>query len=145
VPCILPGHDDRSASLSLDLGASVFNCFGCGRSGGLKDLRVIFGESHAPSARSRRRESPLQEARRAVMQREERLVARRAEWIPYHHVSAYIGRCFGAAHRARSLATQLGADDPRAWAVLERAVDVERDGLNVEAELDAILASGRLA
>jgi hypothetical protein len=145
VPCILPGHDDRSASLSLDCHAAVFNCFGCGRSGGVKALLALLGESHAAPGPRVRPESDLQHARRAVMQREGAAAARRAEWAPYDHVNAHIGRCSRATYEARALATQLGSADPRTWPLLERAAEVEREGFTVEAELDAILEGGRIA
>jgi len=145
VRCVLPGHDDRSASLSIDLTAAVFHCFGCGRSGGLKALLELLGESPSTWGRHARLESDLQSARRAVMQREHAAADRRAEWEPFDLVNAHIGRCLRAAHQARGFATQFGPDDPRTWPLLERAAQVEREGLTVEAQLDAILAGGRLA
>lgn len=145
VCCVLPGHDDHSASLSLDLDAAIFHCFGCGRSGGLKALLTLFGEGQAFPGRRAEPETETQRARRAVMQRERLAAERRAKWAPLHLVSAHIGCCFATAHRARALATQLGSADPRAWPLLERAAGVEREGLTVEAELDAILAEGRIA
>ena len=144
VRCVLPGHDDRSASLSLDLEKAIFHCFGCGRGGGLKALREFLGE--APSAPTRRRtlaEAELQQARRAVMQREHEAEAERAEWAPWQCLNAYVRRCKLAVACARALATQLGPDDPRTWSLLEQAAVVEREGLVLEAELDA-LAMGRL-
>jgi hypothetical protein len=78
------------------------------------------------------------------MAREERAAAQRTEWAPYQAVSAHIGARFRAAHQVRGFATGFGPDDPRTWPLLERAADVERDGLNVEAALDAILTGGRL-
>lgn len=78
VRCVLPGHDDRSASLSLDLTAAVFNCFGCGRSGGLKALLELLGEGHSTPARRAQPETEIQRARRAVMQRERARIARAA-------------------------------------------------------------------
>jgi hypothetical protein len=145
VRCVLPGHDDRSASLSVDLTAAIFNCFGCGRSGGLKHLLELFGEGPSLAPLRARPETELQSARRAVMQRERAAAARRAAWAPFDLVNAHIGRCLRAAHQARGFATQLGPDDPRTWPLLERAAQVERAGLTVEAQLDAILAGGRLA
>lgn len=145
IRCVLPGHDDRVASLSLDLDAAIFHCFGCGRSGGLKTLLELLGERAATSGRRARPESDLQAARRSVMQRERAAAARRAEWAPFHLVNAHIGLCFRTAHEARALATQLGCQDPRTWPLLERGAQVEREGLIVEAECDAILEGGRIA
>jgi hypothetical protein len=79
------------------------------------------------------------------MLRERAAAARRAEWAPLDRVNAYVGRCFRAAHRARDLATTgFGPDDARTWPLLERAAQVEREGHTVEAQLDAIMAAGRV-
>jgi len=68
-----------------------------------------------------------------------------AEWGPYFFASDHVRRCAHLAHEARHWATLLGPDDPRTWPLLlERAAAVEREGLSVEAELDAILAEGRI-
>ena len=144
VRCILPGHDDRSPSLSLDLTAAVFHCFGCGRGGGLKTLMdLLVKGSYSMTAPRARVETELQRARRAVMQHECAAAARRAEWEPLHLVNAYIGRCLRTARLARTLATKPGSGDPRSWPLLERGAQVEREGLDVEAQLDLILADGR--
>jgi len=145
VRCVLPGHNDHSASLSLDLGAAVFHCFGCGRGGGLRHLLELFGEGPSLAPLRARPETEIQNARRAVMLRERAAAARRAEWEPLHLVNAHIGRCLRAARQVRGFATQFGPDDPRTWSLLEHAAQVEREGLAVEAQLDAILAGGRLA
>jgi len=47
IHCIF--HDDRSASLSVDLDAGVFHCFGCGQQGGIKRFAALVGESPTPS------------------------------------------------------------------------------------------------
>src|SRR5882762_3457771 len=70
IRCILPGHTDRSASMSIDLTAAVFHCFGCGRSGGVKALLELLGEVPSMLPRRTRLETEIQSARRAVMQRE---------------------------------------------------------------------------
>jgi len=145
VRCVLPGQDDRSASLSIDLTAAVFHCFGCGAEGGLKTLLELLGERAATSGRRARPESDLQSARRAAMHREQAAAARRAEWAPLWHCSDYVRRCLRTAHEARHWATRLGPDDPRTWPLLDRAALVEREGLHLEGELDAILEGGRIA
>ena len=143
IPCIL--HQDRTASLSIDLDHAVFNCFGCGAKGGLLDLRRLLGEETGIVTRSRRRspEPMLQEARRRAMETERRAEARRAEWAPWHVVNDYAGCCRRAVRDARQSATRLGPEDPRTWSLLARAAAVEREGLALEAELDE-LTVGRL-
>ena len=143
IPCIL--HQDRTASLSIDLNNAIFNCFGCGAKGGLLDLRRLLGEETGIVRRSRRRapEPMLQQVRRRVMETERRAEARRAEWAPWHVVNDYAGRCRHAVRDARQIATRLGPEDPRTWSLLARAGGVEREGLALEAELDE-LTVGRL-
>jgi len=144
VRCILPGHDDGTPSLSLDLGACLFHCFGCGNGGGLKALRELLGETPVAPAWPSGPESDLQMARREAMQREQRAAERRTEWAPWQCLNAYIRRSDVAVAAARTVATQLGPDDQRTWQLLERAAVVERDALALEVELD-VLAVGRLA
>jgi hypothetical protein len=141
-----PFHDDGRASLSVDLAAGVFHCFGCGAEGGWRRFAELTGDATAPRRAGRgSRESDLQQARRAVMAREERAAAERREWAPWHHVNAHVGRCLRAAERARAAATCLGPDDPRTWPLLEHAAHVERHGRNLEGALDALLLDGPLA
>src|SRR5262245_48100658 len=64
-----PFHQDRTPSLSVDLEAGMFHCFGCGASGGIAKFRELVGEqpttanaeTYSPSQRSTR--TPLLEAR----------------------------------------------------------------------------------
>lgn len=37
IHCKLPGHEDKTPSLSIDSETGLFNCFGCGRSGNMID------------------------------------------------------------------------------------------------------------
>jgi hypothetical protein len=144
IPCLF--HDDRHPSLSLDLDRGLFNCFACGARGGVLDLRRLLGEETAIAMRPGRRPPPastLQQTRRRVMEAERRAEARRAEWAPWHVVNDYAGRCRHAVRDARQIATLLGPEDLRTWSLLARAAAVEREGLALEAELDA-LAVGRL-
>ena len=144
VRCILPGHDDSNPSLSLDLAACLFYCFGCGRGGGLKALCELLDETPVAPARPARWESEIQMARREAMQREQRARKRRDEWAPWECLNAYIRRSDVAVAAARAVATELGPNDPRTWPLLELTAAVEREALALEAELDA-LAVGRLA
>src|SRR5262245_5570956 len=40
-----PFHRDRTPSLSVDLDAAIFNCFGCGAHGGWKRFAELVGET----------------------------------------------------------------------------------------------------
>lgn len=136
---------DRRGSLSVDLDRGVFNCFACGASGGLIRFAELVGERAAVPAPRPCYESPLQEARRRILRIARAQDARRAEWLPLWHVSDHIRLCARLAREARHWATVLGSGDPRTWPLLERAAAVEREGLAVEAALDAILADGRVS
>jgi len=144
VRCILPGHDDTTPSLSLDLERCLFNCFGCGRGGGLKALRELLGETPMALGPVSRPESDIQMARREAMQQELRTRERRTEWAPWECLNAYIRRSDVAVTAARGVATELGPNDARTWPLLELTAAVEREALALEAELDT-LAVGRLA
>lgn len=136
---------DRRGSLSVDLDRGLFNCFACGASGGLLRFAELVGERATGSPARLTHESPLQEARRRILRLARAQDARRAEWLPLWHCSDYVRLCARLVREARHWGTQLGLDDPRTWSLLERAAAVEREGLSVEAELDAILAEGRVA
>jgi CHC2 zinc finger len=136
---------DRRGSLSIDLDRGLFHCFTCGAGGGLVRFAELVGERVARSAPQLTHESPLQQARRQILRIARAQDARRAEWLPLWHVSDHIRLCARLVREARQWATQLGPDDPRTWPLLERAAAVEREGLSVEAELDSILADGRVA
>jgi hypothetical protein len=138
-------HEDQSPSLSLDLDRGVFHCFGCGTGGGIKRFSELVGEAPPDfSARPHARESDLQRARREAMHREAVHAATRAAWTPYWQASDRVRECFNVARDARQVATRLGPDHPRTWVILEHAAQIEREGLVAEAELDALLAHGRL-
>ena len=130
-------HEDRTPSLSVDLEAGVFHCFGCGAQGGRRRFAELVGEV-AP--KRDRRESPLQEARRRVARIAQAQEAKAAELAPLFQIADHIRRHARAAQRARALACELGPDHPRSWHALELAARVEVDGHRVEAELDEILS-----
>jgi hypothetical protein len=131
--------------MSIDLDRGVFNCFACGASGGFVRFAELVGERASGPAPRRSHESPLQEARRQILRIARAQDARRAEWMPYWLASDHVRLCARLVREARQWATQLGPDNPRTWPLLERAAAVEREGLSVEAELDAILDSGRVS
>src|SRR5262249_59660529 len=70
IRCIPPGHDDRTPSLSLDVDASLFHCFGCGEGGGLRRLRDLLSVAPTPSHERSFTASPPQPTRQAVRRRE---------------------------------------------------------------------------
>jgi hypothetical protein len=65
--------------------------------------------------------------------------------VDAHMLTAeFIRRATRVVAEARAAATLLGPHE-RSWALLERAARMECFVFDVEAELDAILASGRVA
>jgi hypothetical protein len=139
---------DRRGSLSVDLDRGLFNCFTCGQQGGVKRFSALVGEGNSPAGGRILRPPRLSEharAWRAVMGHEHAAEARRREAAPLWAVSKFIRRCDKVARTARGAATRLGPEDARAWRLLELAAQVEREGLTAEADLDAILAEGRVA
>lgn len=142
VRCIF--HEDPSASLSVDVDRGLFNCFGCGAQGGLNRFAELVGETRA-TARSPRPESPLHAAMRRAAQQAHRDGQRATEWAPWMHSAEAVRRRTQFVDQARADATILGPDHPRTWPLLELAAQVERETLAFEAELDGILASGRIA
>lgn len=141
VPCIF--HKDPTPSLSVDLDRGLFNCFGCGMKGGVRRFAEFVGE--LPAAVSRREvapgESELQRARRRVMEDERRRQARMAEWWPYLRGMAWMHRQERAIQTVRATA----ADDEAGWSALDDAATLERYVESKTAEIEAILAVGRVA
>lgn len=73
-----PFHDDRHPSFSADLEKCRWHCFGCGRSGGVRDFALLMDEPWT----SPRSESLTVKARRARFQAEQQaraILERRAE------------------------------------------------------------------
>jgi hypothetical protein len=138
-------HQDRTGSLSIDLDKGVFNCFGCGEHGGVRRFAELVGESTPAAARLTRPESPLHAAMRRAAQQAHREGQQAAEWAPWMHSAEFVRRSTRLVDQARADATTLGPHDPRTWPLLELTAQAERDLLAFEAELDAILASGRIA
>src|ERR1017187_4014257 len=46
-----PFHQDSTASLSLDLGAGIWHCFGCGAGGGVLDFEAKYSNCNVDQAR----------------------------------------------------------------------------------------------
>lgn len=137
-------HQDRTASLSVDLDAGVFNCFGCGEHGGVRRFAELVGE-HDPAPRLHRAETPLQEARRRAVQQARRQAERAAEWEPLFFVADFLRRSFRVVDEVRAAATILGSEHPRVWPALDRVAQLECLARFAESELDTMFASGRVA
>lgn len=140
VRCIF--HRDAQASLSVDLDRGLFNCFGCGAHGGTRRFAELVGDAVAVPARAP--ESPLQAARRWAATRARREAEQAQEWEPWMIAAEFIRRTRRAVDGLRQIATELGPDHPRTWPALEVAAQAERQADAVEAEIDDLLASGRI-
>jgi len=68
-------HPDRTPSLSINVEAGVFHCFGCGQSGGVKDFARLVGEpwnsarGESRAARARRARFHAEQQARAILER----------------------------------------------------------------------------
>ena len=137
------GHQDRQASLSIaigDDGRVLLNCFaGCKAAAivagaGLR-LRDLFPDDHAPPMSRRPRAlSPLDEARREVLD-EARRQLRRLDLEAYADADI-VRACHRTVREARAVATRLG-DHDHSWALLALAADLERDYFSLESALDS--------
>ena len=135
VRCILPGHDDGTPSLSVDLDAAVFHCFGCHAGGGLVHLRALLGEDlprHETPAQHRLREHRAAEARWGDV-------------LPLWRASDGMRHRRRVAASFRALARRWGAKHPACWPLLAQAARFETEVAQREAALDAALASERCA
>ena len=149
-----PAHSDRHPSLRFrdgQRGILVTCGAGCDLAGIVTalDLRIgdLFHEQGGRSFNFRRQSTPRgewsvvwsQTLRYAFEQGR-----RQEERAPLFFVSDFIRRAHRIAIFARDVATEMGKEDLRTWPLLERAALVEIGGLCAEAELDAIIADGRI-
>jgi hypothetical protein len=143
-----PAHEDPHPSLSIAAGADgrvLLYCFAACRPEevlralGLK-WSALFPDS-GRALRPRRIAPEIQRelAIREVLNQDHRAAERRREWLPSWLVSDHARRCSRAAAEARAFATRLGYEDSRSWVLLERAAQVQREGLLAEAAGDAYL------
>ena len=140
VRCIF--HGEKTASLSVDLDAGIFHCFGCAAEGGVRRFLELVGERPAGDHhRPHSPESELQRARRLAMQDERRRQARMAEWSHFLRAMPWLRSMerLVASVRATAPDTEAG------WAALEDAATLERFIDERSAEIERILASGRVA
>ena len=117
-------HADRTASLSVDLDAGVFRCFGCGVAGGVRRFAELVGEASAPSMHpTRRYRSPLDEAGRETLHEARRQLRRLP--LDEYRWSDEIRGCYQIVDLARAFATRLGAENEMASKLLEQAARLE--------------------
>lgn len=125
VRCIF--HAERTASLSVDLDAAVFHCFGCGAQGGVVKFAQLVGEaSPSPAADTT---EPSVGTRGMQLARTQ----------PWHHettwrtyeIADWIRNTRREVAHVRAIATE--AD----WDVLARCAQLEAVANWAESELDA--------
>ena len=141
VRCVF--HQDRTASLSVDLDRGLFHCFGCGAQGDTKRFAELVGEVSPPRGPRSASTSPLAAARAEVLR-----VALRQPWNRegvrlLYQASDFVRRERRGASELRRLA-RGHAEHPDVWEILARAAGLDTAATVVEAELDAILAEGPL-
>jgi hypothetical protein len=129
VRCIF--HQDRTASLSVDLDAGLFHCFGCGAQGGVLAFAVLVGERVPPAPE-------IEPTPWAVAMQ----IARAQPWYrpavrDVYAISDWIRRTRREVARLRDL-PDVG------WEMLAAVADLETTANAAEAELDAIYATGPL-
>jgi hypothetical protein len=139
VLCIF--HRDKTPSLSVDVEAGVFNCIGCGEQGGVRRFAELVGERTAPAPPGRPWESERQQARRRVLDDERRRQLRMADWGPLLPAMTWLRTMerLIAAVRARV------SDDEAGWEALDDAAVLERFVDAKTAEIEGLLAAGRVA
>jgi hypothetical protein len=138
-----PFHQDSTPSLSVDLDAEVFKCFGCGEQGGRNRFAELVGEAVPAGARRRSLESPLQEARREILR-----TARRQPWAQpdvqlHYRLADRVRLSRRAVVDLRRLAETI-EDEGQRWNILGRAARIETLGHLLEHHLDEIAALGRI-
>jgi predicted DNA-binding transcriptional regulator AlpA len=143
VKCIF--HRDKTASLSVDVDKGVFHCFGCAEQGGVRRFAQLVGErAESPSRRPSANETLLEEAQR-LLGYEQRRQARMAPWADLSSSMRELLMLEHLVSRTREHATTLGPESVRAWELLADAAAVETFVDAVSADIDGILASGRVA
>lgn len=153
-----PAHEDGSPSLSVHRGANgkwLLHCHaGCPTERILTALGLTWGDlfpdgptkgvSRQNDARKDKAENLLEAARLGVLRQACRQLRRLEPFLPFYAASDFLRRSLRAVADVRRLSTILGPS-PFIWDALENAAGVERLALWVEAELDAILGTGRIA
>ncbi len=122
VRCIF--HEDRRASLSVDLDRGLFHCFACGAEGGTKGFLELLGERPGPPIRFKRQPDRL------------------ARWRPIFELAHCVKKFTDLVDRLRREATRLGPTE-RAWDLLAEAVKFETAAFGAEAQIEEMLAAMR--
>ncbi len=123
VECIF--HDDRRASLSVDLDREVFHCFACGVGGGIKRFAELVGEQIDGLPRRSRRQPD-----------------RFALWRPIFELAHCVKKFTDLVERLRREATRLGPTE-RAWDLLAEAAKCETAAFGVESQIEEMLREMR--
>lgn len=145
VTCIFHPDTDRPGhrSLSVDLDKGVFNCFGCGAQGGLRDFARLVG---APEPEQRQSATaPLATAWRRVFEQAEREGKWAETWRPLWTLNDVVRATRRLADSYRAAAHALGPDNPDTWVVAEWAAKFDREADGIEHDLEELIArTGRI-
>ena len=139
VACIF--HKDQTPSLSVDLDRALFNCFACGARGGARRFAELVSEAPLVRIQAASNESEAERARRIVIAEERRRQTRMAEWSHLGRATAWLRR----QERAIAAIRGRAADDADGWDALHDAAVLETYVEAKTAEIESILASGRVA
>ena len=137
VVCIF--HKDRTPSLSVDIEAGVFNCFGCGAQGGVKRFAELVGERPA-RARANFVDN-IHDDVPVALRDEQRRQRRMTTWAD---LSATM-RALYALERLVEAARTHATESVPGWELLGDAAEVETFVAAETAALEGLLAAGRVA
>ena len=149
-----PNHDDRQNSLSVAIGGGgsiLVHCFAlCRVEAVVTALGLTMRELFPPRPSSTsRRPAPrlaslLDEARSEVLRGAQRQLVKLEPYRPLNQMADFIRRALHIIDASRRDATVLGPSE-RVWDPMASAAHLEANVLAVEAQLDDILARGRLS
>jgi hypothetical protein len=114
-------HEEKTASLSLDLDRGLFHCFGCGVQGGVVAFARLVGE--VPTASS--------------TETSEQAAERLARSQPWFHEHVWLSYKLADWVRCTQRAVIEARQAPDSWDALARAAELETLSYMIEATLDA--------